>query len=328
MSPETRVGTSGWSYPGWRNGFYPAGLRRGRELEYIATRFNAVEVNGSFYSLQRPGTYRRWYEATPDDFVFAVKGSRFITHNKKLGDVAVPLANFFASGVLRLGEKLGPILWQLSSALRYQEDRVARFLELLPRDGDAAAKLARRHDARLRGRSWTRSDGVGRIRHALEPRHPSYFVPAFAELCREHGVAIAVSDSSDWPTAHEVTADFVYVRLHGATQAYASRYTDEELDAWARRIRAWRRGRRAPGDRPILEAPPGGRGERDVYVFFDNDAHGHAPHDALRLAARLGGGASRGVTRRSARSGSGGGGSRRPGAPASPRDTPSPRGSG
>ncbi|HVH47938.1 MAG TPA: DUF72 domain-containing protein, partial [Labilithrix sp.] len=150
MSADVRVGISGWRYPPWRNVFYPKGLPQHRELEFASRAVRSVEINGSFYSLQRPSSYRRWYAETPDDFVFAVKGGRFITHNKKLRDCETPLANFFASGMLALEEKLGPILWQLPPQLRFDAARLEEFFALLPRTTAEAAALARRHDGRLR----------------------------------------------------------------------------------------------------------------------------------------------------------------------------------
>ncbi|MFW6079383.1 MAG: DUF72 domain-containing protein, partial [Gemmatimonadota bacterium] len=236
---EVRVGISGWSYDGWRGRFYPRDVPKRRWLEYASRRLRTVEINGSFYSLQRPESYRRWYEATPPGFVFAVKGSRFITHMKKLNDVATPLANFFASGVLRLAEKLGPILWQLPPNLGFDAGRTERFLELLPRTAPDAARLAREHDHRLEGRAWTRAEHTQPLRHAFEARHPSWLAPEFMELLRAHGAALVFADSAgQWPYAEETTSDFVYLRLHGAETLYASEYTDAQLDWWARRIRA------------------------------------------------------------------------------------------
>jgi len=283
------IGISGWAYGSWHAGFYPPGLARRRELEYASRRLNSVEINGTFYSLQRPSSFRRRYDATPPGFLFAVKGSRFITRMKKLRDVETPLANFFASGVLLLRDKLGPILWQLPPNLAFDRDRLARFLTLLPRSTTAAAQLARRHDHRLTGRAWTRADRDRPLRYAFEVRHPSFLCAQFAELLREHGAALVFADSAGLhPYAEQVTADFVYIRLHGAEAIYASRYTDAQLDGWANRIRAWQAGREPRDARRIPGAPPAPRGRRDVYVYFDNDAHGHAPFDALRLAERLG----------------------------------------
>ena len=286
--PQTRIGISGWTYAGWRGDFYPPALTIRRELRYASEQLNSIEINGTFYSLQRPESYRRWYEETPPGFVFAVKGSRFITHNKKLGDVDAALANFLASGLLRLDEKLGPLLWQLSPQLRYNEERVARFFELLPKDTAAAAAFARGHDGRVAGRSWTETDRKRPIRHAVEPRHESFFTESFVRLCRKHGIAIVFSDSASWPATEEVTAGFVYLRLHGSHETYASRYSDEQLDWWAERIRAWQAGGEpADARRCTSLAPPPRRG-RDAYVYFDNDAKVHAPRDASRLAERLG----------------------------------------
>ncbi len=287
MSGRIWIGTSGWTYPGWNGVFYPAGVARRGALAYNATRFNAVEVNGSFYGLLRPTTYASWYAQTPPGFVFALKGSRFITHNKKLADAERPLANFLASGVLRLADKLGPIVWQLPASARYDADRLAAFFALLPRTTVAAARLARRHDHRVTGRSWTKSGTNRRLRHAVEVRGESFLVPAFAALARRHGIAIVVSDAPDWPLVEELSAGFVYLRLHGAERKYASRYSDAALDRWAERIRCWQAGSEPPDRRRISARPPARHRGRDVYVFFDNDYEANAPHDALRLAARL-----------------------------------------
>ena len=205
-----RVGISGWSYPHWRGGFYPAGLVQRRELEYASHQMNSAEVNGSFYSLQRPSSFRRWYDETPPGFEFAVKGGRFITHMKKLNDVEGPLANFFASGVLRLAEKLGPVLWQFPPNLAFDHDRFARFLDLLPRDTAAAAALAARHDGRLAGRASTEAEHDGPVRHAFEVRHPSFFTADFVDLLRDHGAALVFADTAGtWPYTEDLTADFV-----------------------------------------------------------------------------------------------------------------------
>jgi uncharacterized protein YecE (DUF72 family) len=288
MAGRVWIGTSGWVYPGWNRRFYPAGLPRRAVLAYSASRFNAVEVNGSFYGLLRPETYARWYEETPRRFLFAVKGSRFITHNKKLLDVEKPLANFFASGILRLGDKLGPIVWQLPQRARFDAERLASFFALLPRDSEAAARLAKRHDDRVAGRSWTEAGGRRRrLRHAIEVRGKEFLVPEMARLARRHGVAIVASDAPDWPLTEELTAGFVYLRLHGSTRKYASRYTDAELDAWAARIASWRIGGEPADARRFTKRKAPRRAGRDVYVFFDNDYEANAPNDALRLAARL-----------------------------------------
>ncbi|MDQ3760766.1 MAG: DUF72 domain-containing protein [Actinomycetota bacterium] len=280
------VGTSGWVYPPWRDTFYPPGLPHRRELEYLSRLLNTVEINGSFYSLQRPSSYQSWAAQTPADFVFAVKGGRFITHMKKLRDVQTPLANFFASGVLTLGAKLGPLLWQLPPTVVFDPDRLNSFLHLLPRSTAEAAALAQRHDQRLDGRAWTSTDVDRPVRHALEVRHPSFCDPALIELLRTHGVALVVADTpSTWPYLEDVTADFVYVRLHGDAELYVSGYTDEALDTWAERIRGWQAGASPRTEHTI--APPAPMLPRDVFVYFDNDAKVRAPLDAISLAQRL-----------------------------------------
>jgi uncharacterized protein YecE (DUF72 family) len=270
MSGLARVGISGWTYPPWRGPFYPKGLPHRRELAYVAERLATVEINGSFYSLQRPSSYRTWYEQTPDGFVFAVKGGRFITHMKKLAGVETPLANFFASGLLALRDKLGPVLWQLPPTLGFDPLRLEAFFGLLPRSTGEAAWLACKHDERMTDRAWTVADADRPLRHALEVRHRSFLDPAFPGLLRKHGIALVVADTAGkWPLIREVTAEIGYVRLHGDVELYTSGYTDEALDAWARTIRGW------------TDAG------RDVYVYFDNDVKVRAPVDAMALAARL-----------------------------------------
>ncbi|MBB5808689.1 uncharacterized protein YecE (DUF72 family) [Saccharothrix ecbatanensis] len=270
MTGRVRIGTSGWVYPTWRGAFYPKGLVQRRELEHISGLMTSVELNGSFYSLQRPSSYRAWAAQTPEDFVFAVKGGRFITHMKQLRDVEAPLANFFASGVLALGPKLGPFLWQLPAKLAYDRDRLTAFFRLLPRTTSAAAELAERHDDRLSPeRAWTITDADRPLRHALEVRHPTYSDSEFHDLLRAHDIALVVSHSAGvFPYLEDVTADFAYVRLHGNSALYVGSYTDAELDEWAVKIGDW-------------------AADHDVYVYFDNDTDAVAPHDAIRLAERL-----------------------------------------
>lgn len=267
---RVHVGISGWTYAGWRGDFYPRGLAQRRELEYASRRVTSIEINGSFYALQRPASYLTWRAQTPDGFVFSVKGGRFITHLKKLRGVETALANFFASGVLALGDKLGPVLWQLPPMLGYDPARLASFFELLPRTTTQAAALAASHDERLADRSWTVTDAERPLRHAVEVRHPSYDDAAFVALLRQHDVALVVADTAGkWPLLEHVTSDFVYVRLHGAEELYVSGYTEAALDAWAAKVRRW-----ATQD--------------DVFVYFDNDVKVRAPFDAISLAGRLG----------------------------------------
>ncbi len=269
---EIRIGISGWVYPAWRRTFYPKGLPHRRELEYAAEHLSSIEINGTFYALQRPSSFQHWHDQTPDDFVFAVKGGRFITHLKKLADPETPLANFFASGVLALGRKLGPVLWQLPPTLGFDEERLVRFFETLPRTTAAAAALAGHHDDRLGDDRVLASTSVDLpIRHALEVRHDTFATERFTDLLRAHDVAAVLADTAGrWPMLDAVTSDFVYVRLHGADELYVSGYTDEALDAWADRVCRWR-------DDGL-----------DTYVYFDNDAKVRAPYDAMALTSRLG----------------------------------------
>lgn len=286
---EMRIGVSGWSYDAWREGaFYPDDLPQSRELEYITRRFNSVEINGSFYSLLKPETYEGYREVSPEGFVFAVKGSQFITHSKKLQDVKVPLANFFASGVLRLEEKLGPVLWQLPE-MEWELERVEEFVELLPRDTEAAGKLARKHDENVKGKASMVVHANRPIRHALEVRHEHFLDEAVVRACRGAGVALVFSDSGDeWPYTEEITAGFIYLRLHGSPRAYASPYNEDQLEHWANRIRSWAGGDEPSDAQRITDRKPPRRKTRDVYVYFDNDQRAHAPNDARKLMERLG----------------------------------------
>jgi len=284
-----RIGISGWRYAPWRGVFYPKGLPQRAELEFAARCFSSIEINGSFYSLQTPESYSAWHDATPEDFVFAVKGPRYLTHILRLKNLDKPLANFLASGVLRLGPKLGPILWQLPPNFRYDAQVVESFLAMLPRNHAQALALARRRDiARMRGRSALAIQSDLPIRHAMEVRHSSFCDDAFLAQLRHHGVALVVADTAGkWPYAEDVTADFVYIRLHGDTELYASGYGDAALDRWAKRIDAWSRGGE-PADARRVGGPWSKHERRDVYCYFDNDAKVHAPFDALALMRRLG----------------------------------------
>jgi uncharacterized protein YecE (DUF72 family) len=284
---DIRIGISGWRYKGWRGVFYPKDLPQRRELEYAAGIFRSVEINGTFYSLQRPESFEAWAAATPDDFVFAVKGPRFITHMKKLNDCETPLANFFASGLFRLGHKLGPILWQLPPNLGFDRERLENFFRLLPRDTREAARLASHHDHRLDNRADLRSRVKMPIRHALEIRHESFRVREFIHLLRKHGIALVCADAVDWPRLMDLTSDFVYVRLHGSEVLYASGYEDVDIDAWACRVAAWATGNEPSDAECVINKPAAKRKARDVYVYFDNDAKVRAPFDAQALIKRV-----------------------------------------
>ena len=265
-----RVGISGWRYEPWRGVFYPHGLAQRRELEHCAMNFSTVEINGSFYSLQRPEYYEAWYRETPPGFLFAVKGSRYITHLLRLNNVDKPLANFYASGVLALKDKLGPFLWQFPEMFHFKPERLEPFFRLLPRTTKEALSLARRRDSRMLGRARLAIDADRPLRHAVEVRHESFVNEEFIALLRKHRIGLVVADTAGrWPKMFDVTADFVYVRLHGDKEIYTSGYTSRALDEWAARVREWHR-----------------RG--DVYVYFDNDVKVRAPYDAQALMRQLG----------------------------------------
>jgi uncharacterized protein YecE (DUF72 family) len=282
---QVRIGISGWTYAPWRGVFYPKGLTQKRELEYAASQFSSLEINGTFYGMQRPDAFASWADQVPDDFVFAVKGGRYITHMRRLRDVAVPLANFMASGLLRLGPKLGPILWQFPPNFRFDAERIEAFLKLLPHDTDAAATLGRRHDNKLKAPAWLKVDTARPMRHAFEIRHDSFRTRAFIDLLRKYDVALVCADTVEWPRLMDVTADFVYCRLHGSQELYASGYDSHALDAWATRVAAWAKGSE-PRDAERVNGLAKKR-NRDVFVYFDNDRKVRAPFNALALRERV-----------------------------------------
>jgi uncharacterized protein YecE (DUF72 family) len=285
-----RIGVSGWRYAPWRGHFYPKELPQRAELEYATRRFSSIEINGSFYSLQSPRSWQAWYEAAPEDFVFGVKGPRYITHMLRLRQVDKALANFFASGIFRLREKLGPILWQLPPNFAFDAERLAGFLGRLPRDLHEAAALARKRDDFMSGREALRIGANHTLRYALEVRHEGFNDPRFVRLLRKHNVALVIAESARrWPMLQDITADFLYLRLHGDKKLYRSGYGDRALVRWAERISVWSRGSE-PSD--AIKADPRvkpARRPRVVYCFFDNtDEKLRAPADAKALMKKLG----------------------------------------
>jgi uncharacterized protein YecE (DUF72 family) len=280
-----RVGISGWTYAPWRGVFYPKGLTRKRELEYATTQFSSLEINGTFYGMQRPDAFADWADRTPEGFLFAVKAPRYITHIRRLRDAATPLANFIASGLLRLGPKLGPILWQFPPNFGFDAERIEAFLKLLPHDTSEAAHIGRKHDDRLKARAWLKVDAERKLRHAFEIRNESFRAKAFIDLLRKYKVALVCADTVEWPRLMDLTCDFVYCRLHGSEELYSSGYDDAALDQWAARVATWARGGE-PEDAERI----GGRARRrrrDVFVYFDNDTKVRAPFDAKTLAERV-----------------------------------------
>lgn len=272
MKREIRVGISGWTYAPWRGVFFPKGLPQHKELEYASRQLNSIEINGSFYGLQRPSSYQKWYDATPENFVFSVKCSRFITHIRRLREIEAPIANFLASGVLGLREKLGPLLWQFPPSFKFDPENFEPFLKLLPHTYRDACRLARQHEDWISSRSYV----PGRVmkdrpvRHAVEIRHESFCTPEFVRLMRKYDAAIVFADSSGkWPFIDEVTADFVYLRLHGKGKMYVGGYDNNSLTLWKKRIEHWTSGK------------------NDAYVYFDNDVKVEAPFNAMTLAKMM-----------------------------------------
>lgn len=284
---DIRVGISGWRYEPWRGVFYPEKLAQRLELQFASSQFNSIELNGSFYSLQRPKNFQQWYSETPSGFVFSVKAPQFITHIRRLKDIEAPIANFLASGLLRLEEKLGPILWQFPPSMKFDSDLFEHFFRLLPHSHKEAAKVGEQHDEWLDGRSWIEVENDRPLRHAVEIRHKSFVDEQYIALLRKYQIGLVVADTPAWPRLMDITADFVYCRLHGSEKLYSSGYTDEALDDWTKRVLRWAGGKEAEdGDRASgTNATP--TNARDVFVYFDNDLKVKSPADALQLRRRI-----------------------------------------
>ncbi len=282
-----RVGISGWTYPPWRGVFFPKKLAQKRELEFAANTFRTIEINGTFYSLQRPSSYQSWAERTPEDFVFSVKAHRYITHLRRLREIETPLANFFASGILKLGKKLGPILWQFPPSFKYSSELMEDFLKLLPKNTEEAVQLGEQHDGMVEGRSFVETDQNRPLRHAIEIRHASFVVPEFVAMLRKHQVALVCADAVEWPRLMDVTSDFIYCRLHGSEELYTSGYNGKAIEEWAQRIATWAKGGESSDGDYASNQRSTKRTKRDVYVYFDNDAKVCAPRDAKRLEERM-----------------------------------------
>ncbi len=290
-SPKStiRIGISGWRYEPWRGVFYPPKLVQRKELEFASRALSSIEINGTFYALQKPASFNQWFEQTPDDFVFSVKAPKYITHVRRLKDVHQPIANFFASGVLSLKQKLGPVLWQFPPSFRFDADLMAAFLNDLPHDTEAALKLARQREDFMADREDLHFDQKRPLRHAIEIRHESFADPVFIKMLRQHKVALVVADTAGkWPYLEDVTADFMYLRLHGDEKLYASGYTDKALDRWAERVAAWSKGSQPADAHLVADGDPPKRAHRDIHCYFDNDIKVRAPFDAGTLMRKLG----------------------------------------
>jgi len=284
MSGTIRLGIAGWNFADWRGEFYPKGLPQKQELHYASRMLRTIEINSTFYGHQKPASFAAWAAETPADFRFSVKGHQLVTHLKRLKDIEVPLANFFASGVLALGNKLGPFVWQLPGNLKFDADRLTAFVELLPKTPDALINLAGRADGRLGREPYLELKGITGIRHAIEVRHESFAEPAFLALLEKHNVALVTADTAEWPTM-DVTADFAYLRLQGAPGS--DRYSEAELDDWAERLQALAEGRPVTSGQWVGKAPADGQ-PRDVFAYFVSTDKVHAPANAMAVMKRLG----------------------------------------
>ena len=284
---QIRIGMSGWRYDEWRGTFYPEGLAQKRELEWASRQLNSIELNGTFYSLQKPPSYLQWSKETPDDFVFSVKGTQFITHERRLENVATPLANFLAQGLLRLGRKLGPILWQFPPAFKFNVELLQDFFDLLPRTHKQAAAYARQRDEWMAERSWLEVEEDLPLRYAIETRNKSFAVPEYISLLRQNNIAVVVADTEKWPRMMDITSDFVYCRLHGNQEMYPSGYDEDGIDGWARRALEWARGEEVTDGMRVHPEPGPKLDSRDVFVYFDDDVKVRAPHDAVSLRKRV-----------------------------------------
>jgi uncharacterized protein YecE (DUF72 family) len=262
-SGTIRVGIGGWTYEPWRGPFYPPGLPQARELDHASRQVTAIEINGTHYRLQSPDSFAKWAKAVPDGFVFTVKASRYCTNRKVLGEAAEGIAKFVGQGIVELGDKLGPILWQFMATKRFDPDDFAAFLALLPSE----------------------QAGVP-LRHAVEPRHESFRDPAFIAMARKAGVATVFADSPKYPMIPDVTGDFVYARLQDQREEEPTGYPAAAIDRWADAAGMWAAGS-APADLPYVVPDPAPVTPRDVFVFMINGAKVRAPAAAQALLARL-----------------------------------------
>jgi uncharacterized protein YecE (DUF72 family) len=258
-----RVGVGGWTYEPWRGTFYPAGLKHADELSYASRHLTTIEINGTFYRTQSAASFKKWRDETPDDFVFSVKGHRAVVNSRKLAEAGEPIEWFFKSGVLDLGEKLGPLLWQLAPFKKFDADDLAGFLKLLPREA-----------------------GGRPLMHVVEVRHESFLVPKFVALLRDHNAAVVFADSDDYPAIADVTADFVYARLQRTTEENDTGYAAADLDRWAERVRTWEAGG-TPDDLPQVAKKAAPKAERPVFVYMISGAKVRAPAAAMALIERV-----------------------------------------
>lgn len=284
MGGRVRTGIAGWVFDEWRGGaFYPEGLTQKQELAYASKALGAIEINATFYSHQKTASFQSWAAQTPDDFVFPVKGHQGITHIKRLKDVDTLLADFFSSGVLALGKRLGPFVWQLPGNLKFDPVRIEAFLKLLPKTPDALLAMAKKHDEKT-ANPFLELSGIEQVRHAIEVRHTSFADKSFVDMMRASNIALIVSDTAEWPT-YDPTADFIYCRLQGAPGS--DHYTDGDLDKWARRIAMWAAGRPMTDGKFITDVEKAPK-PRDVFAHFVSTDKKNAPRNAIALARKIG----------------------------------------
>jgi uncharacterized protein YecE (DUF72 family) len=292
---EFRIGISGWRYAPWRKQFYPVGLPQKSELYFASRAVNSIEINGSFYALQTPARYQGWYDDTPGDFIFSVKASRFITHIRRLKDVEHPIANFFASGLLNLRKKLGPILWQFPPSFKFDGALFEEFLQLLPHTTKEATESVRKYHPDFDPPQKRASC----LRHCVEIRNKSFMDSAFIDLLKKFDVALVIADSARrWPYLEEITSDFVYMRLHGDAELYRSGYSDAALQRWFERMQLWAEGKQPADAMRIVDSSSSNSNtsqssstkeskSRDIFCYFDNTDKLWAPYDARKILAKL-----------------------------------------
>ncbi|NMM07722.1 DUF72 domain-containing protein [Polaromonas sp.] len=263
-APRIRVGVGGWTYPPWRDNFFPQGLPQSQELAYASRQLSAIEVNGTYYSTMKPASFKKWHDETPADFVFSLKASRYATNRRVLAEAGESITRFVESGISELGHKLGPIVWQFMPGKVFEAGDFEAFLALLPQQLDGRA-----------------------LRHVVDVRHESFMTQAFLALARRYKVATVFTDADKFPSFADLTGDFVYARLMLSEAGLASGYDEAALSAWAERARNWAAGG-APDDLPSLEGPAEAGAPRDVFIYFINGAKEKAPAAAMALLARLG----------------------------------------
>ena len=282
---DVRVGISGWRYPPWRGSFYPKGLIQKKELHFASRSVNSIEINGSFYKLQTSESYLNWYEDTPENFIFSVKAYREITHFKRLRNVEEPIADFFASGLLELKDKLGPILWQFPPTFKFDKNLFENFLALLPQD-TKSARACSKNSKRYREPNKTTHNKS--LRHAVEIRNQSFVNDDFIDLLKNYGVALVMADTAGrWPQLEEITTDYVYMRLHGNTELYSSGYSDEALSFWYKRMKLWSEGKQPKDAKLVSPKPHSTATPRDIYCYFDNTDKLWAPYDARKILEKF-----------------------------------------